>query len=422
MRFYLILACLTCMVATAFTGYGATLQYDEIKLGALVPLTGDWASQGAVSKAGLTIAKDDVNSFLERIGAGYRINLTVKDSETDPATALAKIKELHTLGIGLVIATTTSAELAAVKDYVDANGIIVIGTISTAVSLSVPDNIIRLVPDDANQGRAMAELLRMENMSVIVPIVRGDVWGEGLLSETGKRFEQRGGKVVKGVVYKPGTDFSSEIGTLSSIVKDSIVRYGSDKVGVYLVSFNEAVSLMAQASTDPVLSSVRWFGSDGIANSRALIENATAATFASKTDLVCPVYGVLPGQFIRNMSDYERVSRLITQETGARPDGYALASYDALWVASQSMILAEDRKPDQIKEALTNIANRFTGVTGPLSINSAGDRESVTYQFLSIKLSEGAPSWKITGTFRTGPSGGVLEWKGQTVKMDAEPQ
>ena len=295
MRFYLILACLTCMVATAFTGYGATLQYDEIKLGALVPLTGDWASQGAVSKAGLTIAKDDVNSFLERIGAGYRINLTVKDSETDPATALAKIKELHTLGIGLVIATTTSAELAAVKDYVDANGIIVIGTISTAVSLSVPDNIIRLVPDDANQGRAMAELLRMENMSVIVPIVRGDVWGEGLLSETGKRFEQRGGKVVKGVVYKPGTDFSSEIGTLSSIVKDSIVRYGSDKVGVYLVSFNEAVSLMAQASTDPVLSSVRWFGSDGIANSRALIENATAATFASKTDLVCPVYGVLPG-------------------------------------------------------------------------------------------------------------------------------
>ncbi|TLU82395.1 MAG: amino acid ABC transporter substrate-binding protein [Chlorobium sp.] len=419
MRFRLILACLLYILASPFTGYGVTPKYDEIKLGALIPLTGDWASKGSGFKAALSIAKDDVNNFQERIGSGHRISMTIMDTETSPSTALAKMKEFSKLGVRLVIAATSSAELAAIKEYADTNGIIVIGTASTAVNLAIPDNIIRLVPNDANQGRAMAELLKIEKMKVLVPIVRGDVWGKGLLKETGRRF---GGKVVKGIDYKPGTDLSSAVRTLRGIVKENIARYGSDRVGVYLISFDEAVSLMAQASKDPVLSSVKWFGSDGIANSKTLIDNAAGANFALKTKLVCPAYGVLPGLFIRNMDDYERVNVMITQETGAKPDGYALASYDALWIATQAMILAGTGTPDQLKDAVSNIANRFTGITGPLSVNSVGDRESVTYQFLSVKLFEGTPSWKVTGSFRLGSGGGVLDWKGQTVKMAAEPR
>ncbi|HWQ19594.1 MAG TPA: ABC transporter substrate-binding protein, partial [Methanotrichaceae archaeon] len=410
MRSYLIIASLICIITAINIGYGAVSEPSEITLGALIPMTGDWGSQGAASKAGLEIAKDDMNGFLESIGSKWRVNLTAEDTATDPATALMKLEKMNKNGMRLVIAATSSSELEAIRDYADANGIIVIGTASTAPSLAIPgDNIIRLVPDDSNQGKAMAELLRLENISAIVPIVRGDVWGEGLLDATSKNFEAGGGEVVKGVVYDPGTNFSSEARILSDLVKDSKVRYGSDRVGVYLVSFDEAVSLMALASRDPVLSSVRWFGSDGIASSIGLVENATAAEFASETGLVCPIYGVMPAQLIvKNMSDYEHVTEAITQKTGFMPDGYAMASYDALWIATESMILAGPENPSQLNGALINIASRFSGVTGPLSLNRAGDRESVTYKFMMVNKTEGNYSWEIAGNVRSGPSGGVL--------------
>ena len=418
MKSYLILCYLICIMATANAGYGADSEAQEIRIGVLLPITGDWSSQGAISNVALGIADDDVNRFLKDIGSSWRVNLTTVDTGTDPKTALRELKNLGGQGIRLVIAAVSSSELYAMNDYANANNIIIIGTASTSPSLAIPgDNVIRLVPDDVNQGKAMAELLRLENITAIVPITRGDVWGEGLLNATKSSFEGQGGEVLEGVSYEPGTDLSSGINKLSSIVNDSKSRFSPAGIGVYMVSFDEAIPLMAMASRDPELSSVRWFGSDGIANASSLVENSTAAQFAYKTGLICPIYGVVPGQFIRNMSDYENVIGAIKQQTGSSPSGYALASYDALWIASESMILSGSGNTSQLKEALTNIANRFTGITGPLSINDAGDRESATYQFLAVNKTNKNYFWQIAGDFRSGPSGGVLNFNGQTTKV-----
>ena len=418
MKSYLILCYLICIMTAANPGYGADSQVQEIKIGVLLPITGDWSSQGDISNAALGIADDDVNGFLKDIGSSWRVNLTTVDTGTDPETALRELKNLDEQGIRLVIAAISSSELNAINDYANANNIIIIGTASTSPSLAIPeDNVIRLVPDDANQGKAMAELLKLENITAIVPITRSDVWGKGLLNATKTNFEGYGGAVLDGVIYEPGTDLSSGINKLSSIVNESKNRFSPAEIGVYMVSFDEAIPLMAMASRDRELSSVRWFGSDGIANASSLVENSTAAEFAYKTGLICPIYGVLPGQLIRNMSDYENVIEQIRQQTGSSPSGYALASYDALWIASESMILGASGNTSQLKEALTNIANRFTGITGPLSINNAGDRESATYQFLTVNKTNNNYFWQIAGDFRSGPSGGVLNFDGQTTKV-----
>ncbi|HNY35362.1 MAG TPA: ABC transporter substrate-binding protein [Methanothrix soehngenii] len=418
MRYYLILCYLICIMAAANSGCGTDSDAQEIRVGVMLPITGDWSSQGAISNVALGIADDDINSLLKDSGSSRRVNLTTEDTGTDPETALRELKNLGGQGIRLVIAAVSSSELYAMKDYANANNIIIIGTASTSPSLAIPeDNVIRLVPDDINQGKAMAELLKLENITAIVPITRGDVWGRGLLNATKSSFEGNGGVVLEGVSYEPGTDPSSGINKLSAIVKESKSRFSPAGIAVYMVSFDEAIPLMAMASRDPELSSVRWFGSDGIANSSSLAENSTAAEFACKTGLICPIYGVVPGQFIRNMSDYENVIEAIRQNTGSSPSGYALASYDALWIASESMILSESGNNSQLKEALTNIANRFTGITGPLSINNAGDRESATYQFLALNKTNDNYFWQIAGDFRSGPSGGVLNFRGQTAKV-----
>jgi len=418
MKYYLVFCYLICIMAITNAGYGADSEAQEIRIGVLLPITGDWSSQGAISNVALGIADDDVNGFLKDIGTPWRINLTTMDTGTDPETALQELKNLGEQGIRLVIAAISSSELYAINDYANANNIIIIGTASTSPSLAIPeDNVIRLVPDDVNQGKAMAELLKHENITAIVPITRRDVWGEGLLNATKSSFEGLGGVVLEGVSYEPGTDLSSGINKLSSIVNESKSRFSPGGIGVYMVSFDEAIPLMAMACRDHELSSIRWFGSDGIANASSLVENSTAAEFACKTKLICPIYGVLPGQLIRNMSDYENVIEEIKKQTGSSPSGYALASYDALWIASESSILGGSGNISQLKEALINIANRFTGITGPLSINDAGDRESATYQFLAVNKTNNNYFWQIAGDFRLGPSGGVMNFGGQTAKV-----
>jgi branched-chain amino acid transport system substrate-binding protein len=405
-------------MAAAYAGYGADFGAQEIRIGVLLPLTGDWSSQGAASNAALGIADDDVNGFLKDIGSSWRVNLTARDTGTNPETALRELEYMSSQGIRLVIAATSSSELHAIKDYANANNMILIGTASTSPSLAIPaDSVIRLVPDDVNQGKAMAELLKMENITAIIPFIREDVWGEGLLNATRSSFERRGGVVLEGVRYEPGDDPSSEIERLSAIVNDSKSRFRPSEIGIYLVSFDEAVPLMARASKDRQLSSVRWFGSDGLADAPGLVENSAAAEFAYETGFICPIYGVVPGQLIRNMSDYESVTGAIKQQTGSLPSGYALASYDALWIASESMILGGSGNTSQLMKALISVANRFTGINGPLSINDAGDRESVTYEFLAVNKTNDGYFWQIAGDFRSGPSVGLLNFKGQTVML-----
>ena len=66
------------------------------------------------------------------------------------------------------------------------------------------------------------------------------------------------------------TNFQTVLSELKTKLQAHITTYGADKVAVYFASFDEGVSLMAQASADPVFSSVKWYGGDGIVLSAAL--------------------------------------------------------------------------------------------------------------------------------------------------------
>lgn len=101
--------------------------------------------------------------------------------------------------------------------------------------------------------------------------------------------------MLSGVGYTPHTgDFSTSLNrinfiiwdqdlkSLSSKVKEAVAQFGDSKVGVYLVSFDEVVPIFIQAQNFPILSTVKWYGSDGSALNDKLARNADAANFAKK--------------------------------------------------------------------------------------------------------------------------------------------
>ena len=357
-------------------------------IGALVPLTGDWSSKGVNFNAAIALAANDTNANLASMGSGNRVRLLVEDTGTDPTIALDKIKKLQQEGARIVVGPATSAEIAAVKDWADQHGVVIIGYASTSPALSVAgDNVFRLVPDDTRQGEAMAGYLNKSGIRVIIPVARNDMWGKGLLNATKSRFEQNGGIVLDGYLFEPGTrDFTPVLTNLSTRIITARQQYGNNSVGVYAIGFDEMVPLLSGASGYPALATVKWFGSDGAAESDALVKNVSAAGFAETTGFYSPVYGEED-----ESGGFLDVKQRIQETTGVAPDPYSLAAYDATVIAAQSLLNSQDSSYDQLKKAVELTAGYYYGVTGWTKFVESGDRAYAVYGFWTIKKVNGVP-------------------------------
>ena len=394
----------------------------NVKIGALIPLTGTLSTLGESTEASLKIALKDINEHFSKSHSDTRIELIIEDTKTDPGIALEKLKYLKSQGVQIVIGPATSANVAALRDYADQNGILIISASSTAPQLTIPnDNLFRLVPDDSHQAQAIAKKMWQDGVRVVVPMWRSDIFGEGLHSALSEDFKRLGGKVVEGVGYKPPTgDFSAslhrinfifweqELKALESRLNEEVKRYGADKVGVHIVSFDEIVPIMIEAERHPRLSSVKWYGSDGSALNADLVRNVDAASFAVKTSFTNPIYAVDDDKNRR----FIEVNRHITEEIGHPHRSYAELAYDALWVAAltyDKVVGANQKTTDHnninvLSKTLPRVASYYDGITGKTLLNDAGDRISGSYDFWSItrKNDDNASEyeWKRIETFR----------------------
>jgi branched-chain amino acid transport system substrate-binding protein len=154
---------------------------EAIVVGGLFSLTGDGATLGQASAAALELAKRDINAELTALRLPYRVETVVADTKLTPAGAVAGIEALKAAGATIVIGPQSSAEAAAIREYVNANGIILISQASTAFSLAIPgDNLFRLAPNDRLEGAAVAALMLADDIDVVVPIWRTDTGQTGL--------------------------------------------------------------------------------------------------------------------------------------------------------------------------------------------------------------------------------------------------
>jgi branched-chain amino acid transport system substrate-binding protein len=255
---------------------------SEIVIGALLALTGEGSSLGEATKAALEVAVEDTNEYLASIDSEMRMRLTIEDTNTDPAVALEKLQNLSREGVRIKV----------VKAYADENDILLISHASTAPSLAIPgDNVFRFCTDDSYQAAAIANRMWNEGVIVLVPMWRGDVWGDDLKNATNESFNALGGTVVDGVRYNVSSvNFSTAIDSLNSKVAEAIAQYGN-VVAVYLVSFEEVLPIFIEAQNQSNLSDVRWYGCDATALNKELVQNDQAAQFAVRTGFESPLFG-----------------------------------------------------------------------------------------------------------------------------------
>lgn len=379
-----------------------THSHREFKIGVLVSLTGSWSSLGNNTVAALEIAADQLAADAKTQHGGYRFHLFVRDTQLDPAKALAAIQDLDKRGVQIVIGPQSSAEVAAIKPYADAHNILVISQGSTASSLAIAgDNIFRFCPNDMREAEAIVALMWQDGVRTIVPLWRNDAGNKGLHDSVKADFEQLGGTVTAGYQYQTTTtDFSAATSSVTSQIS-TLLTAGADpdSVAIYLAAFDEVVSVFHSAANNPVLSSAPWYGSDGVALSAALTGDASAAAFAFSAGYPNPTFGLLDSL----QSLWQPVANAIEARTGITPDAFALSTYDALFVVERALRAVGDLKNfASFKTAFFTAANAYSGVTGSTALDPAGDRASADFDFWAVRPVNGTDAWVRIGAYTNG--------------------
>ena len=364
----------------------------EVTIGLILPLTGDLATHGIENHAGSEFGVSEFNKYLEEIDAPWHLKMISEDSATNPVVALEKLTALNAKGIGIVVGPETSSNIRNIKGYSDSNNMLLISCCSSAPALAIPnDSVFRLVPDDSNQGTALAKLIQHEGIEVLVPVWRGDTWGDGLSASTASSFVDRGGQVDEGVRYNPESpEFSASTSLLASNVQGYVDEYGADKVAVLFLGFAEILQFMQSASEHDVLNDVRWFGPGANTKEHKLIDDPIGLEFSTDVQFTTVQFAASKNPI------YEKVQEHLTESFGTDPNTFVHSSYDAVWLIGLAMLETQSSDVSLIKEKIPEIAENYSGAIGPTKLNEAGDLAQADYEVWGIRGAEWVHLGKYT--------------------------
>ena len=369
------------------------LQGDQ-KIGALLPLTGSLSSFGANSRDMIRFARDDVNTYLAASGASWRVTLVEEDTGTDPTTAQQKLTSMAAGGVKFAVGPQSSAEIRNIISYANTQKIILISQSSTAPDLRIPgDFVFRFAPDDNAQGPAIGATMLARGVKYIVQIYRGDAWGDGLSPTSRNSYTAKGGIVNSTIRFDPNSADAGNVATFVADLNDKISKllqnHPASEVGVLLLAFEEAEFMLQAAASYPNLKSVKWFGSDGTAQSTRIVNNAAGAPVADQVDFLNTIFAPTTSDKYNSL----------TQRLGRTAEVYAYAAYDAVWVITLALAAVNDYDSEAVRVALPTAAQNFFGSTGWITLNDGGDRAIADYDLWEVTASGTTYTWTLKGTY-----------------------
>jgi len=384
-----------CGGATVTTRTGA----KPLELCLLLDQKTGWTALGREGAAAAQIAASDFT-----LTNGTPVSVKTIDSGGGPQTAAAGVTKLAGQGCKVIVGPGTSAEAQAALTEANRLGVILISPGSTASKLAIKDdNLLRLVPDDRVEARAIVALMAADGIDTLVPVWRDDLGNAGLHSSVTAEFKKLRGpaSVTAGVPYS--STKAAGFGSQAKAIAAQVSAAPSGKTGVYLAGFGEAAQVVSAAAGVPVAVSVPWYGGDGIVGDPAFTKVPSTVSTVEKVGLPAPQYALNP----QNRSTWQGLFKKIQKASGIMPDAFGLVTYDSATLALNSLSIAsQGDDAAKLRQVVTDYANAHEGVTGTLKVNSAGDRLTGPFNYWQVCGVAAEAAWGITGLWS--PDGGTL--------------
>ena len=344
-----------------------------------------------------------MNDLTEYYGADVTINSVIVDTQSDKDICLEELMAFKQQGINLVIGPFTSSELSNVREFAKENSMVLISPSSVARSIALSDDyIFRMASGDSYQTEAMLQLLNRDNIKNIILIWRDDVWGNDLAGLAKAGFNNEGGVVFDSLTYDPSTvDYTSVIAELVTKSDQMLNNYPASECAIYLLSFNEAESILEKASvSNSQLGDIKWYGSSAVSQSSPFLANLAASAFAVQVGFLCPIHGLDDDAQDKDST----INSYVESQSGLSANIYSFNTYDALWLAVANSLISDINNPEEFAASLRITASNYFGASGRVLFNEAGDRIPKTYDFFGVDNSNGEYKWirKAVFDFGTG--------------------
>ncbi len=206
----------------------AKKEEKEIKIGAVLPLTGSAAVWGENSKMGLEIALEEANAA----GGvkGKKVNLIIEDSQSDPAKAVSALQKLiSTDNVPVVIGDIASSSVLAMAPIAEKAKVVLLSPGASNPDISkAGEFIFRNWQSDALEGEIDAKFV-FENLGHknVAVLYVNNAYGTGLKTVFEDSFQKSGGKILASESFEQGaTDMRSQLNKIRNLKLDAIYMPG----------------------------------------------------------------------------------------------------------------------------------------------------------------------------------------------------
>ena len=345
-------------------------QAKEIKIGAILPLTGSAAPYGENAKRGIELALSKINAA----GGvrGSRIRILFEDSRTDPKEAVSALNKLYsTHGVRFIIGDINSSGLLAMAPIAEKNKIILLSPGASNPKISdAGEYIFRNWHSDALEGEVDAKYAfsRMGWKKAAILYVDA-AYGVGLAQTFREVFGKLSGEVVAFETYaQDAIDMRAQISKIMSVKPDGLYLPGWPKeMAVALKQLKELGSkipiLSAQGFDDPSIIT--------------LAGNAAEGVIFSVPETPDP-----NNEIVKSFNESYR------KEYGEEPGVCSASGYDALRIFAHAIDQVGDNV-EQVQKILASLKD-FPGANGPVSFDEHGDLLK-PFIFKEVKGSEFKP-------------------------------
>lgn len=240
--------CVGLLAAACQSGGGSSAGGEGLKIGALLPATGDLSSIGQPMLSVVPLLVETVNSC----GGvnGQPMTLVTEDDQTDPtagAEAMSKLAEVDRVA-GVVGSFASSVSQAAV-DIAVRNRVMLISPGSTSPEFTKRAENgdfngywARTAPPDTYQAQALAKLAQERGFKTASTVVINNDYGVGFEEEFDQAFKQQGGTIVN---ENNPTRYDPKAPTLAT---EAAAAFAGNPEAVAAVLYAETGSLLLQSA------------------------------------------------------------------------------------------------------------------------------------------------------------------------------
>ncbi|NPA28402.1 MAG: ABC transporter substrate-binding protein [Epsilonproteobacteria bacterium] len=345
------------IVAAGLLFSGVAMAKD-VKIGVVLPLTGQIAAFGETSKKGLEIAYEKNHT----LSNGDNIKLIYVDDRGDKVEAATAVKKLLNKDkVAVILGEVASSNSMAMAPIAEKNKTPMITHASTNPRVTKGKKYVtRACFIDPFQGAVMAKYALDNGMkkAVVVTDAKQD-YSVGLSKAFKKAYTAGGGEIVKTVLINSGDkDFNAQVTAIKQANPDIIAFTGY---------YPEAALLVKQARDMGV--KTPFIGADGVGFPELVEIAGKAAEGFMYTDHFNEAAATTP-EAKEYVEAYHKKYNKAADSMGA----LAADAYGMILSAMEKCI--KEGKASDDKECInTNLRNTkgYKGITGEITINENGD-------------------------------------------------